>query len=302
LLATIPPARLPPASRSSALLTPCGLDGLARGFRPTPRRARLQATGQRRAGFLLSEIQPGAFACSAVRRAGSVPPATQEVTAISVTRQPEIRINERIRVPQVRVIGDDGEQVGVLAVREALTLAQSKGLDLVEVSPTARPPVCRIMDYGKYKYEQNRRARKARKKQHVTQLKEIKMRPKIEDHDYGFKMDHARAFLVERNKVKFTVTFRGREMAHQEIGHKLIKQIIADLGDLASVESSARSEGRTLTMVVMPKPLRTPPRAEPKADAKADVKPASRPEPKPTAGRSAAKETGAHPAVRPGSA
>jgi len=179
------------------------------------------------------------------------------VTTISVTRQPEVRINERIRVPQVRVIADDGEQVGVLPVREALALAQSKGLDLVEVSPTARPPVCRIMDYGKFKYEQNRRARKAKKKQHVTQLKEIKMRPKIEDHDYGFKMDHAREFLAERNKVKFTVTFRGREMAHQEIGHKLIQKIISELTDLATVETPARSEGRTLTMVMMPKPART---------------------------------------------
>src|SRR5678816_998960 len=136
--------------------------------------------------------------------------------AISVPKTPEVRVNERIRVPQVRVIGDDGQQVGVLATREALAMAQARGLDLVEVSPTARPPVCRIMDYGKFKYEQNRRAPKAKKKQHVTQIKEIKMRPKIEGHDYSFKMDHAREFLGERNKVKFTVTFRGREIAHQE--------------------------------------------------------------------------------------
>ncbi|HEY3215582.1 MAG TPA: translation initiation factor IF-3 [Candidatus Eisenbacteria bacterium] len=151
------------------------------------------------------------------------------------------------------MIGDDGEQVGVLPVREALAMAQSRGLDLVEVSPTARPPVCRIMDFGKFKYEQNRRARKAKKKQHVVHLKEIKMRPKIDGHDYGFKMDHAREFLADRNKVKFTVTFRGREMAHQEIGHKLIQKIIAELAEIATVESPARSEGRTLTMVVMPK-------------------------------------------------
>ena len=183
--------------------------------------------------------------------------------SISVAKQPEVRINERIRVPQVRVIADDGAQVGVLTVRDALTMAQSKGLDLVEVSPTARPPVCRIMDYGKFKYEQNRRARKAKKKQHVTQIKEIKMRPKIEGHDYSFKMDHARAFLGERNKVKFTVTFRGREIAHQEIGHRLIQKIIAELLELATVESPARSEGRTLTMVMMPKP----PKGGPKPDA-----------------------------------
>jgi translation initiation factor IF-3 len=122
------------------------------------------------------------------------------------------------------------------------------------VSPTARPPVCRIMDYGKFKYEQNRRARKARKNQHVMHLKEVKMRPKIDDHDYDFKMQHAREFLAARDKVKFTITFRGREMAHQEIGRQLIERIVAELAELATVEQSARSEGRTLTMVVMPKP------------------------------------------------
>jgi translation initiation factor IF-3 len=176
--------------------------------------------------------------------------------AISLPKQPEVRVNERIRVPQVRVIADDGQQVGVLAVRDALSLAQSKGLDLVEVSPTARPPVCRIMDYGKFKYEQNRRARKAKKKQHQMQLKEIKMRPKIEEHDYGFKIDHAREFLNSRDKVKVTVTFRGREIAHQDIGYKLIQKVIAALADVSSVESAPRSEGRTLTAVLMPKPAK----------------------------------------------
>ena len=176
------------------------------------------------------------------------------MTAISTQKLPEVRVNERIRVPQVRVIGDDGEQVGVLPVREALAMAQSKGLDLVEVSPTARPPVCRIMDYGKFKYEQNRRARKAKKKQHQMQLKEIKMRPKIEEHDYAFKVQHAREFLEGRDKVKFTVTFRGREIAHQDIGRKLIERAIADLAEVASVESPPRSEGRTLNAVLMPKP------------------------------------------------
>ncbi len=172
-------------------------------------------------------------------------------------KQPEVRVNERIRVPQVRVIGDDGAQVGVLPVREALALAQSKGLDLVEVSPTARPPVCRIMDYGKYKYEQNRRARVAKKKQHQMQLKEVKMRPKIDDHDYEFKLKHARQFLDDRDKVKVTVTFRGREMAHQELGYALIQKVIAALADVALVESPPRSEGRTLNAVMMPKPSKT---------------------------------------------
>jgi len=180
-----------------------------------------------------------------------------EVNPISIQKQPEVRVNERIRVPQVRVIGDDGQQVGVLTTREALTMAQSKGLDLVEVSPTARPPVCRIMDYGKFKYEQNRRARKAKKNQHQMQLKEIKLRPKIEEHDYTFKMEHARQFLEERDKVKVTVTFRGREMAHQDIGHRLIQKFIAMLTDVALVESSPRTEGRTLSAVLMPKPPKT---------------------------------------------
>ena len=184
------------------------------------------------------------------------------MTAISAPKLPEVRVNERIRVPQVRVIGDDGSQVGVLAVKEALTLAQSKGLDLVEVSPTARPPVCRIMDYGKFKYEQNRRARKARKKQHQTQIKEIKMRPKIEGHDYGFKVEHAREFLKARDKVKLTVTFRGREIAHQDIGHRLIQKVIAALADVSTVESSPRSEGRTLTCVLMPKQAKIAPKSE----------------------------------------
>jgi translation initiation factor IF-3 len=201
------------------------------------------------------------------------------VAAITTIKQPEVRVNERIRVPQVRVIGDDGQQIGVLPVRDALVLAQSKGLDLVEVSPTARPPVCRVMDYGKFKYEQNRRARKAKKKQHQMQLKEIKMRPKIEGHDYDFKLQHAREFLEGRDKVKFTITFRGREIAHQDIGYKLIQRAIADLTDVATVESPPRSEGRTLNAVLMPKPPRggrgdspesaAPPAAKPSSDGTA---------------------------------
>jgi len=168
-------------------------------------------------------------------------------------KQQEARVNERIRVPQVRVIGDDGEQIGILATRDALVMAQSKGLDLVEVAATSRPPVCRIMDYGKFKYEQNLRARKARRNQHQMQLKEVKMRPKIEDHDYNFKLKHARTFLEERDKVKFTVTFRGREMAHQELGYKIIEAIMTDLADVAVIETPPRTEGRTLSMVVAPK-------------------------------------------------
>ena len=200
-------------------------------------------------------------------------PTQTEVTAISVIKQPEVRVNERIRVPQVRVIADDGQQVGVLPVREALSMAQSRGLDLVEVSPTARPPVCRIMDYGKFKYEQNRRARKAKKKQHQMQLKEIKMRPKIEGHDYTFKIQHAREFLMGRDKVKFTITFRGREIAHQDIGMKLIQKAISELADVALVESVPRSEGRTLTAVLMPKATKPVAKSDKKEPAGAHDRP-----------------------------
>jgi translation initiation factor IF-3 len=219
--------------------------------------------------------------CVAPRRAHAKP--TQEGTAISQTRTPENRVNERIRVPQVRVIGEDGEQVGVLATRDALEMARARGLDLVEVAPNVRPPVCRILDYGKYKYEQNRRARKAKKKQHQMQLKEVKMRPKIEDHDYGFKVQHAREFLEDRDKVKLTVMFRGREMAHPELGHRLIQKVIAALDDIALVESSPRSEGRTLTAVLSPRPAKTGGSA--KASGESEGKPAAA---KPVAAKPAA--------------
>ncbi len=201
------------------------------------------------------------------------PPPTEEDAITIPGKQQEARVNERIRVPQVRVIGDDGSQVGILATRDALALAQSKGLDLVEVAATSRPPVCRIMDYGKFKYEQNLRARKARKNQHQMQLKEVKMRPKIEDHDYNFKLRHARTFLEERDKVKFTVTFRGREMAHQELGYKIIEAIVADLADVAIVETPPRTEGRTLSMVMTPKAKTTEPKK-----ASPDGKPADAPQ------------------------
>jgi len=198
---------------------------------------------------------PGVLLFVAERRRAAVPQATEDDAITIPGKQQEARVNERIRVPQVRVIGDDGSQIGILTTREALAMAQAKGLDLVEVAATSRPPVCRIMDYGKFKYEQNLRARKARKNQHQMQLKEVKMRPKIEDHDYNFKLRHAREFLAERDKVKFTITFRGREMARMELGYKIIEQILADIAEIAVVETPARAEGRTLTMVVSPKPL-----------------------------------------------
>jgi translation initiation factor IF-3 len=151
------------------------------------------------------------------------------------------------------VIGPDGEQVGILGIREALAYAQERQLDLVEVSPTARPPVCRVMDFGKYKYEQNKKLQKARKKQHVTHLKEVKLRPKIEEHDYRFKVNNGRRFLELHDKVKFTVTFRGREMAHTDAGYRLLDKVVKDLEEVGQVENPARLEGRNLVLLMVPR-------------------------------------------------
>ena len=143
--------------------------------------------------------------------------------------------------------------MGIVATDEARDIALEAGLDLVEVAPNSRPPVCRIMDYGKYKYEQARKAKEAKKKQHTITVKEIKLRPKIEEHDYGFKMRHARRFLDDGDKVKFTLRFRGREMTHPELGERVLEKIKDDLGETIVVESDIRREGRTMTMLVAPR-------------------------------------------------
>ncbi|HET6230947.1 MAG TPA: translation initiation factor IF-3 [Longimicrobiaceae bacterium] len=162
------------------------------------------------------------------------------------------RVNRQIRISPVRVISPDGEQLGIIPIEQALSVAEEQGLDLVEVAPLARPPVCRIMDYGKFKYEEQRKAREARKKQHHVQLKEVKMRPGIEDHDFDFKTRHARKFLEEGNKVKLTMMFRGRQMAHPEIGRKVMDRVSELLNDVAKVESSPQMEARSMTMVLAP--------------------------------------------------
>jgi translation initiation factor IF-3 len=168
-------------------------------------------------------------------------------------REHQTRVNEYIRISPIRLIGPNGEQVGVIPTAQAMEMARESQLDLVEVAPLEKPPVCKIMDYGKFKYETNRATKAAKKKQHQMQLKEVKMRPKIEDHDYDFKLKHARTFLEQRDKVKFTVTFRGREMAHQELGYKIIEQVLQDLADVAVVEQPPRAEGRTVSLVLSPK-------------------------------------------------
>jgi translation initiation factor IF-3 len=143
----------------------------------------------------------------------------------------------------------DGEQIGVVSVEEGLEMAREQGFDLVEVAPKASPPVCRIMDYGKYKYEQSKRAKEAKKHQHTILVKEIKFRPKTEDHDYQFKLKHIKKFLADGNKVKITVRFRGREMAHTELGRKILERLAHDAEDVASVEQQPRLEGRNMTLV-----------------------------------------------------
>jgi len=170
-----------------------------------------------------------------------------------VVSQEDLRVNDRIRISPVRLIDQHGEQVGIVGTDEARDIAAEAGLDLVEVAPNSRPPVCRIMDYGKYKYEQARKAKEAKKKQHTVTVKEIKLRPKIEEHDYGFKMRHARRFLDDGDKVKFTLRFRGREMTHPELGERVLEQIKDDLGETIVVESDIRREGRTMTMLVSPR-------------------------------------------------
>lgn len=153
----------------------------------------------------------------------------------------------------VRVVDEEGNQVGIIAVSDALGMAKERELDLVEVAPNARPPVCRIMDYGKYKYEYAKRQRKAKQKAHQTHLKEVKMGVKIGDHDLQVKLDRARKFLGKRDKVKFTVRFRGREIVHKDLGEVLLRRVIADLEDVAVVEVSIRLEGRFLSMMMAPK-------------------------------------------------
>jgi len=169
------------------------------------------------------------------------------------TKAETVNVNHRIRSSQVRVIDADGTQIGIMPTHEAIERAFEKGLDLVEVSPTSRPPVCRILDFGKYKYEQSKKAKIAKKKQHTVQLKEMRYRPKIEEHDYDFKTRHVREFLLQGYKVKLFVEFRGREMAHVEFGKKILERLQSDLSEIAVVEQEAKMEGRNLIMIVMPK-------------------------------------------------
>jgi translation initiation factor IF-3 len=198
------------------------------------------------AGFTL-RLEPASsrfFVCSAAASEPSL-----EGRAIKEQR---VRVNDQIRISPVRLIGADGEQVGIVSLDEARQRAEDAGLDLVEVAPEARPPVCKLMDYGKYRYEEQRKAREARKKQHTVSIKEVKYRPGIEDHDYEFKTRHVRRFLEDGDKVKVTMMFRGRQMSHPELGLEVLQRVAAAVEDLGKIESQPTREGRTMSMVIVP--------------------------------------------------
>jgi len=162
------------------------------------------------------------------------------------------RINERIRISEVRLIDEEGEQVGVIETKKALEMARERDLDLVEVAPDARPPVARLLDYSKYKYEQEQKAKAARKHQQQVNVREIKLRPKIADHDYATKRGHVERFLRQRDKVKVTIMFRGREQAHPERGRALLQRLYDDISELAVIESEPQQEGRNMHMMLAP--------------------------------------------------
>jgi translation initiation factor IF-3 len=190
-------------------------------------------------------------------------------------------MNEQIRVPQVRLINEENEQLGIVATRDALMMARDVGLDLVEVAPQSKPPVCRLMDYGKFKYDQKKKAHKAKVKQHAAILKEVRLRPKTDAHDRDFKLKQARGFLEKGDKVQFTMLFRGREMIHMDRAQEMFVALAQELLDVARVESEPRRMGRRMTMVV------TPDKGKAKTPEKTD-------KPEPAAEPDIARETGAN--------
>jgi translation initiation factor IF-3 len=207
-------------------------------------------------------------------------------------------VGRRIRVPEVRVIGADGSQVGIMPTHEALRLAEEQGLELVEVNPRAQPPVCRIMDFGKFKYETSKKEKASKRHQSTVVVKEIKLRPKTDDHDLDFKLKHIRRFLGEGNKCKLAIVFRGREIVHPETGQAMLDQVVKAITDIAMVEQRATMEGRRMVMLVGPKGgvIRRPEASLPPAGA---PQPGAQPRPAaPPAGTGGAPQPGA-PQPRP---
>lgn len=181
--------------------------------------------------------------CIIARRPHNAPP----------TRDTGPRVNGRIRAPEIRLIGPEGENVGVVTPARALQMAEEAGLDLVEISPNATPPVCKIMDFGRFKYEQQKREAEARKKQKIIEVKEIKFRPGTDTHDYEVKMRNVLKFLGEGDKVKITLRFRGREMAHQELGAELLRRVAEDVAEVGKIENMPKMEGRQMVMMIGPR-------------------------------------------------
>ncbi|MBP6999086.1 MAG: translation initiation factor IF-3 [Tepidiphilus sp.] len=170
-----------------------------------------------------------------------------------MAQEKKVRVNDEIDAPQVRLIGEDGEQLGVVPLAKALAVAEEAGLDLVEIAPMANPPVCKVMDYGKYRYQEQKKAQEARLKQKQIQVKEIKLRPGTDENDYQIKLRNLRRFLEEGDKAKVTLRFRGRELSHQELGMRQLERIREDLADIGVVEQMPRLEGRQMVMVIAPK-------------------------------------------------
>ncbi|MEI6401657.1 MAG: translation initiation factor IF-3 [Actinomycetota bacterium] len=192
-------------------------------------------------------------------------------------QQPEHRYNDRIRAREVRLIGPNGDQLGIKPLPEALSMARQLDLDLVEVAPMAAPPVCRIMDYGKFRYEESQKAKESRRKTLQVSVKEVKFRPKIGKGDFDTKVRHMQEFLHDGHKVKVTLQFRGREMAHPELGSKILDAVVEQLGPLAKVETYARLEGRNMTMVLAPDKKPAAKKNDHKADSKPDTEPDTQP-------------------------
>lgn len=190
-------------------------------------------------------------------------------------RAPRVNINARIRAPRIRVIDEDGGQLGVMTPAEGMRLAQEKGLDLVEVAPAVDPPVCRIIDFGRWQYEQKKKANEAKKKQTMIQVKEIKFRPGTDDHDYDFKKNHAARILIDGDKVKATVHFRGREVTHKELGLALLMRLVEELAEEGSMEVEPKMEGMNMFTIIGPKKGRAPNKPKPKPAAPKPAAPAT---------------------------
>ena len=190
----------------------------------------------------------------------------------------QLRTNERIRISPIRLIDHENNQVGIVDTARALEMAREVGLDLVEVSPDARPPVCKIIDYGKWKYQQKKKEQKAKSHSKVSEMKEVRLRPSTDDHDLSIKLEKARAFLADGHKVQFTMMFKGRQNAHKDIGYKQFQELVEQFADVAKVEVPARAMGRRMTMIVAPLPKGAAKKPKPEGDAKA-----APPAPKPPA-------------------